>query len=226
MLNFFITGTDTAIGKTWFTVSLMAVLKKNGFSVMGMKPFATGATITKEGLINEDARLIMQSCSKSAPYNVINPFVCELPTAPTIAANRENVSIDLDQIIKSYNILKSMADVMVVEGIGGWRVHITNEYYLLEFVKRLNLSVILVVGIRLGCINHAILTAEAIRADGLNLYGWVSTHLDRVYSYGEETVKILNKTLNCPHIADFGYSCDFDPERLAGQIDPAIIPRI
>ena len=224
MLNFFITGTDTEIGKTRFTVSLMAMLKKNGFSVMGMKPFATGATMTKEVLINEDAKLIMQNCSKSVPYDLINPFVCELPAAPTIAANKENVSVDLDQIIKNYNTLKSMADAMVVEGIGGWRVPITNEYYLTEFVKRLNLSVILVVGIRLGCINHAILTAETIRADGQNLHSWTSNHLDRVYSYGEETVKILQKTLNCPHTADFSYCSDFDPEKLAGHIDPAIIP--
>jgi len=224
MLNFFITGTDTEIGKTRFTVSLMAMLKKNGFSVMGMKPFATGATMTKEGLINEDAKLIMQNCSKSVPYDLINPFVCELPAAPTIAANKENVSVDLDQIIKNYNTLKSLADAMVVEGIGGWRVPITNEYYLTEFVKRLNLSVILVVGIRLGCINHAILTAEAIRADGLNLHGWVSNHLDSVYSYGEETVKTLKKTLNCRHIADFSCCSDFDPEKLAGHIDSAIIP--
>ena len=226
MLNFFITGTDTEIGKTWFTVSLMTMLKKNGFSVMGMKPFATGATMTQDGLINEDARLIMQSCSKPAPYDLINPFVCEQPAAPTIASKRENVSIDLDQIIKSYNTLKSMADVVVVEGIGGWRVPITDEYYLSEFVKRLDLSVILVVGIRLGCINHAILTEEAIRSDGHDLCGWASNRLDRVYSHGEETVKIIKKRLNCPHIAIFRYCGDYEPEILAEQIDPILIKKI
>ena len=223
MLNFFITGTDTEIGKTWFTVSLMAMLKKNGFSVMGMKPFATGATTTKEGLINEDARLIMQSCSKPVPYDLINPFVCEQPAAPTIAAKGESVSIDLDQIIKNYNTLKSMADVVVVEGIGGWRVPITDEYYLSEFVKRLDLSVILVVGIRLGCINHAILTEEAIRSDGHDLCGWASNRLDRVYSHGKETVKIIKKRLNCPHIANFPFCGDFEPEKLAQQINPIFI---
>jgi len=223
MLNFFITGTDTEIGKTWFTVSLMTMLKKNGFSVMGMKPFATGATMTQDGLINEDARLIMQSCSKPAPYDLINPFVCEQPAAPTIASKRENVSIDLDQIIKSYNTLKSMADVVVVEGIGGWRVPITDEYYLSEFVKRLDLSVILVVGIRLGCINHAILTEEAIRSDGHDLCGWASNRLDRVYSHGKETVKIIKKRLNCPHIANFPFCGDFEPEKLAQQINPIFI---
>jgi len=116
-----------------------------------------------------------------------------------------------------------MADVVVVEGIGGWRVPITDEYYLSEFVKRLDLSVILVVGIRLGCINHAILTTEAIRSDGHNLCGWVSNHLDRVYSHGEETVKTIKKRLNCPHIADFPFCGDFEPEKLAQQINPVFI---
>jgi len=223
MLNFFITGTDTGIGKTWFTVSLMTMLKKNGFSVMGMKPFATGATMTKEGLINEDARLIMQSCSKSVSYDLINPFVCEHPAAPTIAAKGDNKNIDLDQIIKNYKTLKSMADVVVVEGIGGWRVPITEEHYLSEFVKRLDLSIVLVVGIKLGCINHAILTSEAVRADGHNLCGWASSRLDRVYSHGEETVSTIKKRLNCPHIADFAFCSDFEPEKLAEKINPVFI---
>ena len=226
MTNFFITGTDTEIGKTWFTVALMTALKKTGFSVMGMKPFATGATATKEGLINEDARLIMQCSSKKVSYGLVNPFVCESPTAPTIAAKEENIRLDLDQIIKNYNTLKSMADIMVVEGIGGWRVPITDEYYLSEFVDRLNLSVILVVGVRLGCINHAILTAEAIRSDGHSLCGWASNRLDRVYSSGEETVKTLRKRLNCPHIADFSYCSDFDSDKLAKQIELSFVQKI
>ena len=115
---------------------------------------------------------------------------------------------------------------MVVEGVGGWRVPITNEDYLSELVKRLDLSVILVVGVRLGCINHALLTAEAISSDGFKLCGWVSSHLDRVYSTGEETVNTLKKRLNCPHIADFAYCSDFDPDKLAKQIAPAFISKI
>ena len=119
--------------------------------------------------------------------------------------------IDIEEAIKNYNILKSISDVVVVEGVGGWRVPITNEDYLSELVKRLDLSVILVVGVRLGCINHALLTAEAISSDGFKLCGWVSSHLDSVYSTGEETVNTLKKRLNCPHIADFAHCSDFDP---------------
>ena len=226
MLNFFITGTDTGIGKTWFTISLMSALKKRGLCVTGMKPIATGAKRTKKGLINEDARLIKQHCSKTISYDLINPLVFELPAAPNIAAREKGIAIDIEEAIKNYNILKSISDVVVVEGVGGWRVPITNEDYLSELVKRLDLSVILVVGVRLGCINHALLTAEAISSDGFKLCGWVSSHLDRVYSTGEETVNTLKKRLNCPHIADFAHCSDFDPDKLAKQIAPAFISKI
>ena len=226
MLNFFITGTDTGIGKTWFTISLMSALKKRGLCVTGMKPIATGAKRTKKGLINEDARLIKQHCSKTISYDLINPLVFELPAAPNIAAREKGIVIDIEEAIKNYNILKSISDVVVVEGVGGWRVPITNEDYLSELVKRLDLSVILVVGVRLGCINHALLTAEAISSDGFKLSGWVSSHLDTVYSTGEETVNTLKKRLNCPHIADFAHCSDFDPDKLAKQIAPAFISKI
>ncbi len=223
MTNFFITGTDTGVGKTWFTVAFMAALKGRGLNVMGMKPIATGAEKIKDRLINEDAKLIMQNCSQKVSYNLINPFVFELPIAPHVAAKHEGVVIELDQITKNYHLLKSMCDVLVVEGVGGWRVPVTNEHSLTDLVSKLNLSVILVVGMRLGCINHAILTAEAINADGINLCGWVSNHLDRVYSNSEETIETLKKRLHCPHIADLRYNSNFDPNKIAKEIAPAFI---
>ena len=223
MTNFFITGTDTGVGKTWFTVSLMTALKQRGFKVMGMKPVATGAIMTKNGLINEDAKLIMQNCSQKVSYNLINPFVFELPIAPHVAAKHKGVVIDLDQIIKNYHLLRSMCDVLVVEGVGGWRVPVTNEHSLTDLVSKFDLSVILVVGMRLGCINHAILTAEAINADGMNLCGWVSNRLDTVYSQSEETIEALKKRLDCPHIADLRYNSNFDPNKIAEEIAPAFI---
>ena len=223
MTNFFITGTDTGVGKTWFTVAFMAALKGRGLNVMGMKPIATGAEKIKDRLINEDAKLIMQNCSQKVSYNLINPFVFELPIAPHVAAKHEGVVIELDQITKNYHLLKSMCDVLVVEGVGGWRVPVTNERSLTDLVSKLNLSVILVVGMRLGCINHAILTAEAINADGINLCGWVSNHLDTVYSQSEETIEALKKRLDCPHIADLRYNSNFDPNKIAKEIAPAFI---
>jgi len=226
MTNFFITGTDTGVGKTWFTVALMAALKRRGLNVMGMKPIATGAEKIKDRLINEDAKLIMQNCSQKVSYNLINPFVFESPITPHVAAKHEGVVIELDQITKNYHLLKSMCDVLVVEGVGGWRVPVTNEHSLTDLVSKLNLSVILVVGMRLGCINHAILTAEAINADGINLCGWVSNHLDRVYSNSEETIKTLKKRLNCPHIGNLLHNSDFDPDKLSTEISSSFISHI
>ena len=127
MTNFFITGTDTGVGKTWFTVALMAALKRRGLNVMGMKPIATGAEKIKDKLINEDAKLILQNCSQMVSYNLVNPFVFELPSSPHVAAKHQGTVIDLDQIIKNYHLLKSMCDILVVEGVGGWRVPVTNE---------------------------------------------------------------------------------------------------
>ena len=226
MTNFFITGTDTGVGKTWFTVAFMGALKRKGLSVMGMKPIATGAEKTKGRLINEDAKLILQNCSQMVSYNLVNPFVFELPSSPHVAAKHQGTVIDLDQIIKNYHFLKSMCDVLVVEGVGGWRTPITDEHSLTDLVSKLNVSVILVVGMRLGCINHAILTAEAIKADGLNLCGWVSNNLDRVYSNSEETIKTLKKRLDCPHIGNLLYNSDFDPDKLSTEISLSFIPSI
>ena len=226
MTNFFITGSDTGVGKTWFTVAFMGALKRKGLSVMGMKPIATGAEKIKDRLINEDAKLILQNCSQMVSYNLVNPFVFELPSSPHVAAKHQGTVIDLDQIIKNYHFLKSMCDVLVVEGVGGWRTPITDEHSLTDLVSKLNVSVILVVGMRLGCINHAILTAEAIKADGLNLCGWVSNNLDRVYSNSEETIKTLKKQLDCPHIGDLLYNSDFDPDKLSTEISLSSIPHI
>ena len=226
MTNFFITGTDTGVGKTWFTVAFMVALKRRGLNVMGMKPIATGAEKIKDRVINEDAKLIMQNCSQTVSYDLINPFVFELPSAPHVAAKHEGVVIDLDQIIKNYHLLKSMCDALVVEGVGGWRVPVTDKYSLSDLVSKLDLSVILVVGMRLGCINHAILTAEAINADGLNLCGWASSHLDRVYSKSEETIKTLKKRLNCPHIGNLLHNSDFDPDKLSTEVSSSFISHI
>lgn len=159
----FITGTDTGIGKTWFTISLMEALKDEGHQVSGMKPIAAGAGRIDGRLVNEDARLIMQHCSKPTNYELINPFVYELPIAPHIAASQQDGCIGLDQIISCYERLASDSEKVVVEGVGGWRVPISDKISAVDLVRELDLGVIMVVGIRLGCINHALLTAEAIR---------------------------------------------------------------
>jgi len=215
----FITGTDTGIGKTRFTLSLMEALKKHGRQVSGMKPIASGATMNRGKLINQDAELIMQHCSKPTDYKLINPAVFELPVSPHIAADKKNEKIDLDQIVACYKKLESNCDNIVVEGVGGWRVPISQDLSLVDLVRALDLSVILVVGLKLGCINHGILTSEAINADGIRLVGWVSNRLDSDYLLAEETIKTLNAHLSCPHLADLPYSDNFEPEKMLETID-------
>lgn len=215
----FITGTDTGVGKTWFTLTLIEALKKQGHQVAGMKPIASGAKWIDGRLINKDAQLIMERCSKPADYELINPVVYELPVAPHIAASQNNESIDLTQIIVGYDQLASHAGIIVVEGVGGWRVPISDNAFLSDIVRTLDLPVIMVVGIRLGCINHALLTAGAICADGANLCGWVSNQLDKSYLYKEETIKTLEERLGCAHVADLAYMSKFEPDKMIDQVN-------
>lgn len=215
----FITGTDTGVGKTRFTLTLMEALKNQGQQVSGMKPVACGAELKNGKLINEDAELIMQFCSKPTDYELVNPAVFELAVAPHIASSKKNEKIDLNQIIDCYRRLAFNCETVIVEGVGGWRVPISNKKSLVDLVRILDLPVILVVGIKLGCINHATLSAEAIRADGLILKGWVSNQLDKDYLFPEETIEALNRTLACPHIANLPYMENFEPDKILESID-------
>ncbi len=219
----FITGTDTGIGKTRFTLALMDELKKRGKSASGMKPIASGASLNNGKLINEDASLIMQRCSKPVDYELINPVVFELPVAPHIAASQKKETIDLGKITACYKQLASNCENVVVEGVGGWRVPVSNKLSMVDLVRALDLPVILVVGLRLGCINHAILTAEAIRADGLSLQGWVSNKLDKDCLCAEETIATLKESLACPYIANLPYMEDFELDKALDRIDLSLV---
>jgi len=215
----FITGTDTGIGKTRFTLALMEGLKKQGKIVSGMKPVACGARRDGGVLLNEDAEIIMRHASRPHNYEDINPIVFEPPIAPHIAANMDKEDIDIDKIVAAYRRLESDSDLVVVEGVGGWRVPLSDLASIVDMVRALDLSVIMVVGLRLGCINHAILTAEAIQSDGMNLMAWVSNQVEKDYLNRKETIGALNKRLSCPHIADIAYLNDFDPDKLHENID-------
>ena len=203
--GFFIAGTDTGIGKTCVTVALMEEFKKQGYKVAGMKPIASGADKKNDCLRNEDAELIQQACSESIDYELINPVVFELPVSPHIAAKQMNQAIDLEEIEGCYQQLASNNDLVIVEGVGGWRVPISNEQSMADLAKNLGLPVILVVGFRLGCISHAILTADAIRTDGLNLFGWVSNRLEEDYLLPEESLETLKKNIDSPYLADLPF---------------------
>lgn len=176
--EWFITGTDTGIGKTQVTLALMRYLQQQGWIVAGMKPIATGCELTSEGLRNADAQQLLQHSSLTLPYSYVNPYAFQPPISPHLAALEAKQSIEIEKIIRTYHQLARQVDVVLVEGVGGWRVPINPRHTLKELVRALNLPVILVVGLRLGCINHALLTAETILRDDCELHGWIANHLE------------------------------------------------
>ncbi|MFK8066863.1 MAG: dethiobiotin synthase [Gammaproteobacteria bacterium] len=196
--GFFITGTDTGVGKTIITASLIKLLSSSDLKVAGMKPIASGCYKTSQGLRNEDAVLIMQQSNLELDYDLINPYAFEPPISPHFAAKDLDQKIDIDNILEKYSVISNSADVVLVEGVGGWQVPINEDQHMSDLAVALKLPVIMVVGLRLGCINHALLTAQAIRKNGLDLIACVANLIDADYAKVEETVNTLKKQLNIP----------------------------
>ena len=223
MPGYFITGTDTGVGKTWVTLVLMKAMQNKGKVVAGMKPVACGCKETRDGLRNDDAVKILKQSNQSLDYNTVNPYAFQHAIAPHIAAGLVGVMIDIEKIAGEFEKLIKDSDCVLVEGIGGWCVPLGGDIMLSELVNRLDLPVILVVGLRLGCINHALSTVRAIRTDGVNLCGWVSNQLDKDYLFTQETIDTLKKRLACPHIADLAYMKDFEPDKMLDRINLSLI---
>lgn len=215
----FITGTDTGIGKTWTTLALMHALKAKGLRVAGMKPVASGAVTVEGSLKNEDALLIQAQCSSTHPYEWINPFVFTEPIAPHIAAQNTGATINLGPITAAFDKIAGNNDFVVVEGIGGWRVPLAEQLSIADMVRALDLPVLLVIGLRLGCINHALLTAECIRADGIPLSGIVTTGIDEDYLYVEETLQTLARAINSPMLGILPHTKACNIKTLAAKLD-------
>ena len=174
----YITGTDTGVGKTQVSVALLHCLRSRGLRAVGMKPVASGCVMTANGWRNDDA-LALQAASDSCPdYALINPFALPDATAPSIAAKNAGVVIELSALVAAYRALQSQAEQVVVEGVGGWLAPFTDGLEQSDLVRALDLDVVLVVGLRLGCLNHARLSARAIRDDGCRLVGWVANAIE------------------------------------------------
>jgi len=178
MSGLFITGTDTGCGKTLISLGLMRLLQGRGHSVLGMKPVASGADVTPQGLRNGDALRLRAQGSLELPYPAINPYVFAPPIAPHLAAGQAGETIDLNLIRAHCEALAAQADHVIVEGVGGWRVPLNERQAVSDLALMLGLPVVLVVGLRLGCINHALLSAESILAGGAPLAGWVATEVE------------------------------------------------
>jgi dethiobiotin synthetase len=201
MNSFFITGTDTGVGKTEVALALMAALQARGLRVTGMKPVAAGGSATSAGFRNDDAVRLRRQSSVSVAYELVNPYVFALPIAPHLAAAAAaaaGVVIDMEHIKRCYAALAAQSDAVVVEGAGGWRVPLDEQRSMTDLVAALELPVILVVGLRLGCLNHALLTAEAIARCGIRLAGWVANGIDPGFAYRAENVAYLERHLAAP----------------------------
>ncbi len=196
--GYFITGTDTGIGKTVVTLGLMRWLQDRGQHVAAMKPVASGCERTPQGLRNDDALQLQQQASMPLDYAEVNPYAFEPPIAPHIAARQAGVRIDLDTIHRGVRHLAGRSDVVCVEGVGGWLVPLNTRETVADLAASLGLGVVLVVGMRLGCLNHALLTAQAIEAGGASLTGWVANCLPPLPEYLDENINSLKSMISAP----------------------------
>ncbi|HDY84504.1 hypothetical protein LCGC14_0580420 [marine sediment metagenome] len=179
MNSVFVTGTDTDVGKTRISVALIELLQRQHQRVAAMKPIASGCEMTNVGLRNDDALKLAEQANVDLAYDVINPYAFAPAIAPHIAADQVDVAVELTVIKQRFDVIQQQADVVVVEGAGGWLVPINSTETIESLAVALNLPVILVVDIRLGCINHALLTVKAIESTGLKLQGWVANNFGR-----------------------------------------------
>ena len=202
---YFITGTDTDVGKTYIASTLVKHFCQQGLQAVGMKPVAAGAELVNGRLLNSDVIELIKASNVDADLALINPYVFAPAIAPHIAAEQAGITVSLDNIQQSFNALQAKADVVVVEGVGGFRVPINRQETMADLAVKLNLPVILVVGVRLGCINHALMTAGSIRAAGLNLVGWVANRIDQNMPAIEENIATLKAMIKAPCIADVAW---------------------
>lgn len=171
----FITGTDTEIGKTYISIGLLKAFHSQGYTTLGIKPVASGCTQTKDRLYHDDALLLQKNSSIQLAYHYINPFSFMPPVSPNIAAHESNTILTVDNLFqKMQYALNYPTDIHIIEGVGGWHVPLNADEAMSDFVKKCHFNVILVVGIRLGCLNHAILTYQAIKQSGCKLMGWIA----------------------------------------------------
>lgn len=204
--SYFVIGTDTNVGKTYVASSLVRHFAAKGYSTIGMKPIASGCMRDGNGvLLNDDVSALAAASNVPASLDLINPYRFEPAIAPHIAAAQVEKIIDCEVIRLAYQQLKAVADVVIVEGAGGFLVPLNNQETLADLAVLLNIPVILVVGMRLGCINHALLTVEAIKSRGLTLAGWVANRVDAEMPVFEENLVSLQQRIAAPCISVIGW---------------------
>lgn len=215
----FVTGTDTEIGKTLVTCALLHALGESGVPAAGLKPVAAGGQERRGKIYNEDVVLIGNAASVHLPPQVINPWLLHTPMAPHLAAKREGREIDMAPIAASYTRAMQSANAVVVEGVGGFRVPLSDKFDSADLAQLLAIPVVLVVGMRLGCINHALLTAEAITHRNLHLAGWVANTVDPDMLGLQDNIVALRERLQAPFLGAIPRLARPTPAAAAAYLD-------
>ncbi|MFM2408065.1 MAG: hypothetical protein RL358_807 [Pseudomonadota bacterium] len=211
-LAYFVTGTDTNVGKTLISCALLESFAAQGAAVIGMKPVAAGVDASGR---NEDVNLLAAASTVQVDLERINPYHFASAIAPHLAAQQENIHIDLAHIVASFNALQALADVVIVEGAGGFIVPLNDTQDSGDLAVQLGLPIILVVGMRLGCLNHALLTVQVIAARGLTLGGWVANCVDENMAMREENITALQQRIAAPLLGIIPFQAQPDARHVA-----------
>lgn len=221
MTAVFVTGTDTGVGKSLVSAALLHALAQHHTRVVGMKPVAAGTDMVNGVPANDDVLALRAASTCTVPPELDNPVLLPDPTSPHIAAQRAGVRITVAQLVHAYRALAQQADAVVVEGAGGFLVPLSETENGGDLAQALGLPVVLVVGLRLGCLNHAVLTAQAIAARGLTLAGWVANHIDPTLLAQADNIAYLQGQLQAPLLATIAYQSAPDARAIAMDLPPA-----
>ncbi len=218
----FVTGTDTGVGKTLVSAALLHTLARHHRRVVGMKPVAAGLIEHRGQWVSEDVLALRAASTLAVPAELDNPVALPEPLAPHIAAERAGRVVTVAGLLAAHRELRQRADVVVVEGAGGWRVPLNDRETLADLARDIGAPVVLVVGLRLGCLNHALLSADAIRADGLPLAGWVANAIDPDMACMEENIATLRRWLPAPLLGTVRWHAESpDPGSIALNLPDA-----
>jgi len=218
MHGFYVTGTDTGIGKTHSSAALLHALRARGLHAVGMKPVASGCERIDGEWRNADALALLAASDPRPPYPDCNPFALPLPLAPELAARDAGVDIALPTLLAAHARLAASADTVVVEGVGGWAAPLSAELMQADLVRALDLPVVLVVGLRLGCLNHAALSARAVLADRCRLAGWIGSEVDPHMARRDDNLALLRALLPAPCWGWLPYQASPDPRSLVERL--------
>ncbi|MEM7467433.1 MAG: dethiobiotin synthase [Pseudomonadota bacterium] len=218
-LAVFVTGTDTDCGKTLVASSVVHGIAQLDYKVVGMKPVASGSTRNGASLVNDDVEQLKRYANVILPAATINPYIFEPPISPHFAAEQVQVDIDIATISNAYNDCCEVADIVVVEGAGGWHVPLTPAADIAALVAKLDIPVVLVCGLRLGCINHAVLSANAILASNCRLVGWVANLVDKDYANVSGTIESIRRQVSAPLLGSFAWQARPNAAELSEEID-------